>query len=249
MKLSFCTNCKSRVHHLEQTFWANLEACKGFNVEFIILNLNSQDSLDAWARQYLKAFIQDGTVIYLYETENEIYHSNYARNLAHRAATGDVLINLDADNFVGETCKAIIETFEQEPNSIVNFPSLDYLPDTWGRVCISRDNFYRLGGYDEQFTAYGADDRDLIFRAKAFGLKHKRFDNYPGSYAIRHDDEERYRLMGVPRWEIPELGKRNHERTEESIKAGRLVANLTGWGAAKVRINFEDVISWKPIYP
>jgi GT2 family glycosyltransferase len=36
---------------------------------------------------------------------------------------------------------------------------------------ISKENFWRIGGFDESFVGYGGEDTDFAFRAQQFGLQ------------------------------------------------------------------------------
>jgi len=61
-----------------------------------------------------------------------------------------------------------------------------------GRIAISKDNFNKLGGYDERFKDWGYEDLDFIYRARNLGLR--RFTVQNISY-IDHDRdiEDRYK--------------------------------------------------------
>lgn len=51
-------------------------------------------------------------------------------------------------------------------------------PGFAGRIAISKENFYRLGGYDESFTGWGLEDADFFKRATRLKLKNRRIPSY-----------------------------------------------------------------------
>ena len=66
-KISFCTSCTKRLHHIKETFISNLENNIDYgDIEFVLLNWNSQDGMNEWVQQNLKGYIDDGVVKYLH---------------------------------------------------------------------------------------------------------------------------------------------------------------------------------------
>jgi len=98
--------------------------------------------------------IERGQLIYAH-TEAANYHCPKAKNLAHRLGRGDLLVNLDADNS-NRGIRRVIERCYSDPNESTVLQmdegtKGDPLRGTFGRICIPRYWFYRLGGYDESF--------------------------------------------------------------------------------------------------
>jgi hypothetical protein len=89
-----------RLHHLCETLPKNIEDNIYPNVEFVILNYNSPDNLDEWMKQYVQ-LMDDGKILYLKESTIRFYSMTHSRNVAFKAATGDIVCNVDADNFTG----------------------------------------------------------------------------------------------------------------------------------------------------
>ena len=101
LKISFCTTCKGRLEHLKQTLPANIEACKGYpNTEFVILDYDSRDGLEQWIKDNFQEEIKSGLVRYAKLDGATDFKMAHAKNMVHRLATGDVLCNVDADNFL-----------------------------------------------------------------------------------------------------------------------------------------------------
>ena len=89
-------------------------------------------------------------------------------------AKGKYIVNLDCDNFIGNKGDELILNIfsENEDNIIISQTNNIVSSGNGGRISISKDNFIKLGGYDESFYPMGYQDYDLIERAKKFGLKY-----------------------------------------------------------------------------
>ncbi len=219
MKVSFCTTCMGRAHHLKETLPQNIRdnpARDGVDVEFVVLNYNSEDDLHEWMTTdpQMKAHIESGLVRYGRTTEPEFFHMSHAKNMAHRMATGDILCNLDADNFLGNRFVDLLHQNFVENMDIVINPSVRVSrlfgkddQGFFGRVVISKDNFMTLGGYDEKFSGWGGEDSDFLQRAKGLGLDHLRVDSSKYLGVITHSNEDRVGNMVSAEDVVAELEK------------------------------------------
>ena len=103
LKISYCTTCMGRLNHLQKTYLKNIQNNIDYgNIEFVLINYNSNDGLDEWAQKNLSKLIENGTVKYFLTKDPAHFHMAKAKNLAHRLATGQILVNLDADNYLGK---------------------------------------------------------------------------------------------------------------------------------------------------
>lgn len=192
-----------RMHHLKETLPQNIRdnpATANMDVEFVVLNYNSQDDLHEWMTTDpdMKAHIESGLVRYGKTTDPEEFHHSHAKNMAHRMATGDVLCNLDADNYLGQGfAKFLNKEFSEDIDIVIN-PSVRMLKEAkadasgfYGRIAISKDNFTALHGYDEEFFGWGGEDPDLNRRAKGMNLKHLRIEDPEYLKVIGHSNQDR----------------------------------------------------------
>jgi len=102
MVVSLCTVCKNRSAHYKATILKNIaDNIHDPNVEFILLDYNSEDDLEEWVRHNLTEHIESGIFTYYKTNEPEYFHRSHSRNMAFRLAKGDILCNVDADNFTG----------------------------------------------------------------------------------------------------------------------------------------------------
>jgi hypothetical protein len=222
-KISFCTTCKNRLWQLSHTMPSNLAIIEANGCsEMVLVNYNSQDELDVWIGQFRSA-IEAGTLRYVHERSDPHFHVSKAKNLAHFAATGEFVVNLDADNFIGDTIARYRRFWRNDPDMIIRGWCGRPGDGTYGRIGMAKRHFVALGGYDEEMLTGAVEDWDLLRRAEASGF---RFINLAqlGIAATRNDKAEqiRYSATAVSHGVMKKL---NLTRSEESIRIGRLVAN------------------------
>ncbi|HYW53983.1 MAG TPA: glycosyltransferase [Dongiaceae bacterium] len=252
MKLSFCVPCMNRFHHLEQTIGRTLRTLwhGGHEFELVILNYMGRDGLGAWIRAAGRTLIESGGITYfeVLEPSDQHYRFAHAKNVAHRLATGDVMCSLDADNVLTSAyLDELVRAFA--PGGPV-FLHTAFEHSAGGRIAFRRDDFFRLGGYDEDLTY--CEDLDAHGRAVRFGLVPRAVA--PSSVEfVRHTDDERVRFLrrtASPGTETLSATRRirrlivaNKAQSARNIAEGRLVANAgRPWGTAIVRKNLSELI-------
>jgi glycosyl transferase family 2 len=233
--ISLCTSCMGRLGQLRQTLPENLKALQGENVEFVLVDYNSQDGLEEWVRS--SGVLDDKRVVYVRERSAKTFHMSKAKNLAHFAAKGEILLNLDADNYIDLRLLNDMRNFFSEPSpGVVQFCNNgNYGSGTFGRIAINRSLFLTLGGYDESFWPMGNQDVDLIERAKACGARFQLVEEHVG--AIENSKELSVALTGCP---LPyqEMNKRNHEKMVANLNAKKLSVSRE---VVPVSVNFGAV--------
>jgi hypothetical protein len=248
IRVSYCTTCHGRLWQLALTLPSNLRRLRE-DEELILVDYGSTDGLGRFVEssEYCREAIEKGRLVYAH-TEAASYHCPKAKNLAHRIARGELLVNLDADNNNRGMRRAIERCFgnckEEAVLQMDEGKRSDPLRGTFGRICLSRYWFYRLGGYDESFLPIGHQDADLVWRAKAMGLRHVSLGT-GGPPPIRNTMVEKAAHTGKSSWHA--MWGANEKTSRRNLKAGRLVANIQGWGAADVRINFNETQTLPPV--
>ena len=91
---------------------------------------------------------------------------SHSRNVAFKLAKGDIVLNVDADNFTRFGFAYYVNRLANViPDKGVFIKSNQVMH---GRIGFYKKDFIELlGGYDEGLVGYGFDDRDLFFRAIA----------------------------------------------------------------------------------
>jgi hypothetical protein len=222
-KISFCTTCKNRFWQIAHTMPLNLAAIEADgSAEMTLVNYNSQDELDVWIRQFRSA-TDAGNLRYVHERSDPHFHMSKAKNLAHFAATGEFVVNLDADNFIGDTIARYRRVWQDNPDTVIHGFCGDRRDGTFGRIGMARHHFLALGGYDEGMLSGGVEDDDLLGRADASGLDYIRLAQ-PGIPAIRNSVADTIRhseSFALYRTVL----RLNGARMDENIRIGQLVAN------------------------
>lgn len=241
LSISFCTTCMNRLFHLKETYVQNIKDNLDYPaVEFVLVNYNSQDGLHEWVKENLTKYINNGLVNYYYTDAPEVFHASIAKNLAHKVAKGDVVCNLDADNFTGKNFAFYINHAMQQEglSALLQFKKAPYW-GTEGRIVLSKENFFKLGGYDEELAPIGHEDHDLMDRAKAYGLKYK---NVPIENFLHYLSNTTYeKAVNVSKDSVRyyDLESTNRELSQKNIQLGKLQANEKGWGTIPLMKNFS----------
>ena len=169
-KVSFCITCKDRLLQLQQTLGKNLHDNKRdrHRVEFVLVDF-STPGLQRYVAKHFKSELADGYLRYFLCTELTHWHASVAKNTSHRVAQGEILVNLDCDNFTGVRGGRFVgQVFRKfGMDACFHQRNADQEDATWGRIAMSRRSFWDLGGYSESFLPAGAQDYDLLEKFKA----------------------------------------------------------------------------------
>jgi len=232
-KVSFCTACMGRLQHLKETLPQNLEENQDYpHVEFVLLNYNSPDGLDEWVGRVMKEAINQGRLKYFYTRGPKYFHMAHAKNLAHQLATGDILCNLDADNFAGRGfARFLADTFVDNKNQVIQ-GDLSVSKGASGRVIVPKKYFMMAGGYDERMQGWGFEEQDLVRRLCNGGLEYHRLNEGQFLRTIEHDSQERFGYF-APQWR----NKTATHRRNRIISWSHLASSRANEGKTWGRIN------------
>lgn len=193
--ISFCTVCKGRLWQLRQTIFKNLSMLQD-DCEMVLLDYQSDDGLEDFIRSNFSEELKSGKLKVFKLLHDYNYTSSYAKNVVHRLATGDILFNLDGDNFIQE---GLIETLRNLPeNTLLNAQGADVVKDigSFGRLGYHKTMFDKLCGYNEDLVGMClADDGDLCKRALLSGMRLKSILT-PLDH-IQNTDEDRHKYTNV----------------------------------------------------
>ncbi len=196
LKISICTVCMNRLHHIMQTLPANIENNIDYpEVEFVLLDYNSSDGLEEWVKNNMGQYLESGILKY-YRTEEPVFFDRtHSRNLLFKLATGDIISNVDADNYTGIGYAAYLnEVFSEDKDIYVVADTKKryyFLRNAFGRFACQRKDYMAIGGMDETMKSYGSETIDLYERLANLGRKEYVIKNTNLLKAISHADEER----------------------------------------------------------
>lgn len=184
-KISFCITCMNRFHQLKTVLPYNLIKNKKYKnqIEFVLVNFiinNSGKIIDKWVRNTFKKDIKSGYLKYYVCYNLDSWHASICKNTAHKYGKGQLLYNLDCDNYLNPNEVAFL--LKQNLNNLLyNGGSGTSLDGTAGRICLSAKYFNYLGGYNEYFYPSGYQDIDLLRRCETYlnrrAIKNKQIKN------------------------------------------------------------------------
>lgn len=193
-RISFCTTCMNRAFHLEQTLPVNISDNADYdNAEFVVLNYNSRDHLHEYILDTFPYEMKKGVLKYFRTDKPTYFNNSHAKNCVSRLSSGDIICNLDADNFTGPGFANYINSRFVESKGVY-LVSIDKLPSTSviGRVCLKKEDFYKVEGYDENMFGYGWEDIDFYNRLNLIGLNREYISGEKFLNSIDHDSDSRY---------------------------------------------------------
>lgn len=233
----------NRLHHLKQTYLKNIEnslPTDGCEVEFVLLNYNSTDNIDEWVETELKNLQVEFK--YVKTTKPKYFHMSKVKNILGKNATGDILCWLDADNLTNKGfVQYVEETYTHEPKMTLKVDWCEQTAGTCGRVVCRKEDFLKVGGYDEQMVGWGYEEIDFWKRLQATNvrpldipieflgkLEHgdaDRFDNYePGAVKKLPRNHQLLIMQYTSNFD-------NFQRSLKNMISEKYVSNVgNGWG-------------------
>lgn len=194
--ISFCTVSMNRLHHIKETLPKNIsDNIGGVNIEFVILDYNSSDGLGEWMKENMGAWIGNGLVAYYRTQDREDFDRAHSRNMAFRLSKGDIICNIDADNFTGRDFAAYLKReFSDNSNMFLcagDVHGKDANSNVLGRISMLRRDFILTEGFDELMRNYGFEDQDLINRLERAGRTKRIITEPLFLRSINHKVDER----------------------------------------------------------
>jgi glycosyltransferase involved in cell wall biosynthesis len=246
--ISVCTTCMNRLDDIMQTLPQNLEDNTYYGpAEFILLDYGSSDGLGDWVKASLPRYIESGRLAY-YRTEQDRFRPNHSRNVTFRLARGEVVVNVDADNFthfgfldrLNQCASAASSRLLMVPQSFLA-PDIDrfYLR---GRFAVYREDLTSLGGFDESLdNSYSHDDVSFVLRAVLSGFNTVRFEDR--FVADRLETPLPLRTAMFANKNLYRGKLLNERITKQKLSRCELMANKRiAWGATDLVKNFSEIV-------
>lgn len=197
-KISICTVCMNRLSFLRETLPENILENKSYPfLEFVLLDYNSGDGMEQWARKNLMPYIDSGILKYYKTTQPAYFDLSHSKNMCLKLATGDILCMIDADNYAGSGYAAWVNSIfgDSDTQTIITTLRKHNIPyrDQGGKLCFHRSLFATVSGFDEALVGYGVEDVDLAKRMDKAGGRRVYIDNPEFLRCISHSTFERIR--------------------------------------------------------
>jgi len=243
-KITIHTSCKGRAKFVKETLPSSMAAAReDGNCEVILISYSSPDGLGDMVKKSWMKEIKSGLLTYYYIGGQKFFRFSHSRNLGIRLATGDIVINVDADIAIGPNYLREIRRLYRE--NVLQAVHLDRMA---GWMAMVKQHAVELGGYDERMDdGYGREDIDLLRRAKAAGLTVTKLAHPRGWRRLNHDAslKDKYAKSKAVRGDSWRDTEKQHDRmSHAALQRGILVANSgKPWGfASAMTKNFDEVV-------
>ena len=196
--VSFVSVCKGRLHHLKQVLplWIEQQPA-----EIVVVDYACPQGTADWVAA------NHPSVRVVRVDDDPGFCLARARNIGASAAVSEWLVMIDADIQTRPGWTAWMNA-SLRPGYFYTCEAQKG-PDAWqafGTVICARRAFDQIGGYDEVFRTWGAEDSDLYHR---LSLKGELRDRYPQQFVkpISHGDDERVAAYEIKdMWRIHLIG-------------------------------------------
>ncbi|MEM9024502.1 MAG: sulfotransferase, partial [Bacteroidota bacterium] len=172
-RISFCIACMGRLSHIQATLKQNLDDNARYaRCEFVLLDYNSPDGMEDWVQTNFSEYLEEGRLVYCRTTEPAHFQHAHARNLALQLGSGEILVNVDADNFTGpDFAFYLAEAMQHRDQFACGITAYRHGFGSFGRVAVWREQFHAVNGYDEGMSGYGYEDDDFYSRLVQHGYR------------------------------------------------------------------------------
>ncbi len=232
MKISFCTACMDRLFHLKETYCENI-ARAGSDAEFVLLDYGSSDGTGDWVAQNFPG------VKLISEPSPRYWVASHAKNIAHKAASGEILCNLDCDVLMPSGFSDYVREELSKGDRIVASDERDASGNYGcaGLVAVMKDHFYSVNGYDESINlGWGFESSNFVFRASRKNSLEKSVA--VGVACLSHSDEIRTARCQLK--DISFTSAMSSRISDGIAESGDYVANrFSEWGVSRTLRSLE----------
>lgn len=244
--ISLVTSVFNRFWQLKETLPTNLKTVRDHaDIELVLVDFGGSDSteIQAYIEEEFSHDVLSGRLsYYILGRPWTRFHMAAAKNATHRLSKGDFIFSLDADNFfLPEDLVQLRAHIGQSPDQIFHqttgaapllhamwrkyeLCAADLIHEgelTWdgscGRVGVSRKNFERANGYNENFKGMGMDDLDFLIRSMKLGSSYQHYSLTRSTDTIFIDNGT------ADKNHVHTDNSANWSQMDEAVSAGRFV--------------------------
>jgi glycosyltransferase involved in cell wall biosynthesis len=237
-KISFFTAMKNRLEHIKATLPANIKSASSYgNFQWILLNYGCTDpKTDEWVETVIRPLVEEGVVDYYHYRDADSFRFAHARNIGLACADGDLACNVDADNFIGDGFAEYLAARTRRPKTFVRMAGIKR--GAKGRICARTQDLRQVGGYDENFESWGAEDGDLAERLRRSGVRQRTCYIEEFGNVIEHNDALRVAETSNDFKESRRLGELHRKRNRKNERTK--ITNPTS--LVKLEKNFSEQV-------
>lgn len=178
--ISFIVTCKGRLAHLQKSI---PELIRQKESEIILVDYSCEDFCGDWVSK------NHPSVVVVKVLGEDKFSLSRARNIGAASAKGNIFVFVDADHITNTGLSShIYEMMERADWS--SSGSSPREADICGFLCVKKDVFNNIGGYDEVFKGWGGEDIDIMVRIRMSGAVFSQIDT-KFITSIPHGDELR----------------------------------------------------------
>lgn len=168
-KIVYCTTCKGRLWQLKKTLPINLHHT-GEHVQIVLLDYHSNDNMESYVKENYHQYLTEERLQYFKViTDINGFDMAFAKHIVHLIAQGEVLFNLDADNYIGNT----VSELRTLPDNTILLPIMvkDTQTSRCGRIGIARRDYLKYGGYNITIRNMANDDGEFIKQMRHMDMR------------------------------------------------------------------------------
>jgi predicted glycosyltransferase involved in capsule biosynthesis len=241
-KVSFCITCMNRFHQITQTLPVNLSdnLPDKTDIEFILVDFGSKDGLKEWVLSNYKEELHSGYLQYLYTESLVTWHASIAKNTAHYFSNGEVVVNLDCDNYTGRRGGAfVMEQFDKFGNTLLLHQFSGVFRDgSCGRIGMRKEFFLKIGGYDESFLPMGYQDLDILKRLHMFVMNYESVKDSRYNNAIRNSKKDSLKNTASG-MSYRKMNMHNFFLSKGNAEAGKIICSRGKMGVGEGIFRFD----------
>ena len=153
----------------------------------------------------------------------------------------------ESPEYINENGISCVNHTKMQFSEVVNYCNQysEYYKSLIGMLFVSRDNFFKCGGYNENLgDYYGFEDEELMNRLEFLGLSHKKMNYDHNLFHIPHPDSKRIENFKEGNNVLNQV-----RETLSSYYSGDVLENQANYGAAEINVKqnkniFGDIKSY-----
>ncbi|MDB4348474.1 hypothetical protein OAA62_01015 [bacterium] len=174
-KVSYCICSYNRLNFLKKTLPHNLNKLQK-DEQIVLSDFSQSKDIDVYIFDNFQQYLRSNQLKFIKVSGQNYFHASIYKNISHYYADGEYVYNIDSDNFLSNHRNLLDE---QISISEKGFVIHNYLKDSssssrgsFGSICVNKEDFLSIGGYDESFMPISYQDTDILLRLKKLNFRY-----------------------------------------------------------------------------